>query len=320
MADVITNVINEFRNYIGWTFDRFGWGSVLDILLVTAVFYALLYAIRGTQAVQLLRGLIVVSLIIVLITTSVQGTFTAFGWLVDRTLTALLVAIPVIFQPELRRGLERLGRAGLMLRSTPQESATQIVNSIARAARELSDRRHGALMVIEQETGLQQIAETGVRLDAAVTSDLLITIFHPKTPLHDGAVIIRDARIIAATAVLPLSESPPADRHIGTRHLAAIGVTEVSDAIAVIVSEETGAISVARHGRMVRNLDDGRLARLLHRWYATRSRRFPELLRPEYEDGAELAGDGAGTREDDDGSNGIDQMAVEGSTVMVNTE
>lgn len=273
-------VIQDIQNFIGWTFSQFTWISLVDIALVTAVFYALLYAIRGTQAVQLLRGLIVVTLIIILVTGSVLDNLTAFRWLVSRTLTALLVAIPVIFQPELRRALERLGRAGLILRPTSKESTTRIVSSVSRAARELSERRHGALIVIERETGLENIAETGTRMDALISSDLLVTIFHPKTPLHDGAVIVRDDRVIAATAVLPLPESPPADRSTGTRHLAALGITAVSDAIAVVVSEETGTISVARFGRIVRNLDEGRLSRLLYRWYARSQRRVAGPLEP----------------------------------------
>ncbi len=293
-------VFRDIQNYLVWTFSQFTWISALDILLVAALFYVLLYAIRGTQAVQLLRGLIVVTLIIILVTTSVLDNLTAFAWLVSRTLTALLVAIPVIFQPELRRALERLGRAGLMSRSSSEEGAAQVIGSISRAARELADRRHGALIVVEQETGLQDIVDTGIQMDAKISSDLLITIFHPKTPLHDGAVIVRDDRVVAATAVLPLPESPQADRSMGTRHLAAIGVTEISDAIVIVVSEETGTISVARHGRMVRNLDEGRLSRLLYRWFATpRERRFTGLLGLLRDEPAEVSPDGAGELEDE---------------------
>ncbi len=313
MADVLREVLLNIENYIGWTFSQFRWTSTpIDIALVTAVFYALLYAIRGTQAVQLMRGLIVVTLIIILVTTGVLDTLIAFGWLVSHTLTALLVAIPVIFQPELRRALERLGRAGVVPRRTTEEAATRVISSIRRATRELSDRRHGALIVVEQETGLQNIAETGIEMDAVISSDLLITIFHPKTPLHDGAVIVRGDRVIAATAVLPLPSNPPADRHMGTRHLAAIGVTEVSDAIAVVVSEETGAISVARFGRMVRNLDDGRLARLLHRWYASRERRFVDLLRPIRRVPVTASTDGDSGLEDESS----DSALLEGTTVI----
>lgn len=289
-------ILQAINNYIGWTFSQFTWSSVIDIALVTMVFYALLYAIRGTQAIQLVRGVIVVMLIIILVTTSVLDSLTAVGWLVSHTLTALLVAIPVIFQPELRRALERLGRAGLVPRSTPEESTARVVSSVSRAARELSDRRHGALIVIEREIGLQNIAETGIKMDALISSDLLMTIFYPNTPLHDGAAIVRDDRVIAATAVLPLPESPSADRSMGTRHLAAIGVTEISDALVVVVSEETGTISVARYGRMVRNLDEGRLSRLLYRWYTRHGRRLTGDLGNV---SSEVAKDGAGGPEDE---------------------
>lgn len=313
----MAGVLREIQNYIVWTFSQFDWVSVIDIVLVTGLFYVLLYAIRGTQAVQLLRGLIVVTLIIILVTTSVLDNLTAFGWLVSRTLTALLVAIPVIFQPELRRALERLGRAGLLPRSTSEESITRVISGISRAARELSDRRHGALVVVEQETGLEDIAETGIRMNALISSDLLITIFHPKTPLHDGAVIVRDDRIIAATAVLPLPESPQADRSMGTRHLAAVGVSEVSDAIVIVVSEETGTISVARHGRMVRNLDEGRLSRLLYRWFATpRERRIIDFLGPFRSEEGETSPDGSDGLEDFP----PEELTVEGRAVAAETE
>lgn len=306
-------VIQDIQNFVGWTFSQFTWISLVDIALVTAVFYALLYAIRGTQAVQLLRGLIVVTLIIILVTTSVLDNLTAFRWLVSRTLTALLVAIPVIFQPELRRALERLGRAGLILRPTSKESTTRIVSSVSRAARELSERRHGALIVIERETGLENIAETGTRMDALISSDLLVTIFHPRTPLHDGAVIVRGDRVVAATAVLPLPENPSATRSMGTRHLAALGVTAVSDAIAVVVSEETGTISVARFGRIARNLDEGRLSRLLYRWYARSERRVAGAFEPLEDelttDVASISGDGS-----------VEERPMEEPAAVVGTE
>lgn len=309
-------VLQNIQHYLGWTFSQFSWISLIDIALVTGVFYALLYVIRGTQAVQLMRGLIVVTLIIILVTTSVLDNLTAFGWLVSNTLTALLVAIPVIFQPELRRALERLGRAGLVPRPTSDEAATRVISSVCRAARELADRRHGALIVLEQTTGLQHIADTGIRMDAMISSDLLVTIFHPKTPLHDGAVIVRDDRVIAATAVLPLTESPPADRTIGTRHMAAIGVTERTDAIVVVVSEETGTMSVARHGRMVRHLDEGRLSRLLHRWYASarRESRFFELLGPLRRSPISATVDGSSEPDEEEQETPIERPAVVAET------
>jgi diadenylate cyclase len=235
---------------------------VLDIFLVALVFYALLYFIQGTRAVQLLRGTIVVALLAVL-----AGSFfrlTAFNWLVSKSIPALLVAIPVIFQPELRRALERLGRPGMLLARRSATTA-QTINIISRAAGALAQQRFGALIVIERSTGLQDFIDTGVLLDAHLSEDLLLSIFYKNSALHDGAVIVREDRVVAAACMLPLSESNTLDRDLGTRHRAAIGVTEGTDAIAVVVSEERGSIAVAQNGHLVRRLDEGELNRLLYR-------------------------------------------------------
>jgi diadenylate cyclase len=246
---------------------RLDWTAVIDILLVSAIFYVLLTLIQGTQAVQLLRGIVIIVVITVVITSVFQ--LTAFSWLIRNSLPALLVAIPVVFQPELRRLLERLGRSpGGFLSLRSQETVlSQVTQTISQACSQLSVARHGALIVLERETGLQDIIETGVNLNASVTQELLSTIFFPNTALHDGAVIIRQDRIVAAGCVLPLSTVEGGDRHLGTRHRAALGVTEGSDAIAVVVSEETGIISIAHNGRMIRRLDEKRLARVLAAFY-----------------------------------------------------
>ncbi|OGO08521.1 MAG: TIGR00159 family protein, partial [Chloroflexi bacterium RBG_13_66_10] len=197
----------------------------------------------------------------------------AFSWLLRTALPALLVAIPVIFAPEIRRALERLGRAGF-LRSLGQAS-TQIertINAICSASGRLADHRHGALIVIERENRLEEYLDTGVRLDALLTSQLLLQIFYVNTPLHDGAAIIRGDRIAAAACVLPLSAggtlSRSPERQMGLRHRAALGISEVSDAVAVIVSEESGAISVTHNGRMIRRLDLNRLRNILTAFYS----------------------------------------------------
>lgn len=238
--------------------------SILDILLVALVFYGLFYLIQGTRAVQLLRGILLVIFLAVLASNIFQ--LTAFSWLIRNSIPALLVAIPVIFQPELRRALERLGRPGTLLsrRNTP---TAQIVNIIARSAGELSKHQFGALIVLEGSTGLQDFVDTGIVLDARASSDLLLSIFHKNTALHDGAVIIREDRVAAAACMLPLSESRALERELGTRHRAAVGVTEGTDAIAIVISEETGAISVAYNGRLVRRMDEGELSRVLRRLY-----------------------------------------------------
>jgi len=248
---------------VWWVISRINALAVVDILLVAAIVYGFLQLIRGTQAVQLLRGIILIILIVVL----VSGVFrlTAFNWLLRNAIPALLVSIPVVFQPELRRALERLGRAGGIV-SWPlhEEQRDWLVEEIVKAAVALSKVRHGALIVLERETGLQDYIDTGVILDSRVSAELLMTIFYPSTALHDGAVIIREDRIVAAACVLPLSEiMVVVDGHVGTRHRAAVGITEQTDAISVVVSEETGIISVARAGRMVRHLDERRLRTVL---------------------------------------------------------
>ena len=246
---------------------RLTWISVIDILLVSLIFYWLFTLIQGTQAVQLLRGIIVIVVITVVITSVFE--LTAFSWLIRTSLPALLVAIPVVFQPELRRLLERLGRStGGFLNVRSQETARrQVIEVVAQACNQLSQVRHGALIVLERETGLQDIIETGVMLNAQVSRELLLTIFFPNTALHDGAVIIREDRVVAAGCVLPLSVTDGGDRHLGTRHRAALGVTEISDAISVVVSEETGIISIAHNGRMIRRLDEKRLVKVLTAFY-----------------------------------------------------
>ena len=250
-----------------WYVQRFDWIDALDILLVTFIFFWLLYLVRGTRAVPLLRGMIFLIILVTLL--SGVARLRAFGWLTQKALPALLVAIPVVFQPELRRALERLGRAGALFGRTTGSRATleQTLAAIAQACNILSGRRYGALIVLERETGLQELADSGVFLDAAISPELLVTIFDPHTTLHDGAVIVQHGRALAAACVLPLSTAFLADRELGLRHRAAIGVTEESDAIAVVVSEERGSISITHNGRIIRNLDTKRLEAVLHAFY-----------------------------------------------------
>lgn len=239
--------------------------AVIDILLVTALIYGLLYLMRGTPAVQLARGIIVIFVGLYFLINLLP--LPAFRWVVAQSIPVLLIAVPVIFQPEIRRGLERLGRTRFLFGwSTSQPEMTRVIQQVARAAKRLSERRHGALIVFERTTGLQELIETGVSIDSGVTAELLLTIFYPNTALHDGAVIIREDRIVAAACVLPLAGDVP-DQQMGTRHRAALGVTQQTDALVVVVSEETGVISLAYSGRIIRNLDEGRLTRLLLAFY-----------------------------------------------------
>jgi len=250
-----------------WYLQRLEWIDALDILLVALIFFWFLYVARGTRAVSLLRGVILFIIVITLLSSGTR--LRALGWLTQKVLPALLVAVPVIFQQELRRALERLGRAGAMLGRATGDRAVieQSLTAIAQACHALAERRCGALIVMERDTGLQEFADEGVLLDAAITPELLMTIFDPHTPLHDGAVIVRHGRVLAAACVLPLSTAFLADRELGLRHRSAIGVTEDSDAIAVVVSEERGSISIAHNGRIIRNLNAKRLEAVLHAFY-----------------------------------------------------
>lgn len=249
-------------------FSRFTWQSAVDVLLVATAFFGIFRLFRGTQAVQLLRGVLILVLVYAVVTSLLE--LTAFGWLMRNLLPAILVAIPVIFQPELRRALERLGRtAPVFTRPAREQPVAHLVNELVSAARALSAHRHGAIIVLEGSTGLQEYIETGVRVGSRVSSELLQTIFYPGTMLHDGAVIIREDRIVSAACVLPLSQREFSDSQLGTRHRAALGISEQSDCVAIVISEETGIISVARNGRMVRRLDDRQLQKILTSFYQT---------------------------------------------------
>ncbi len=222
---------------------------------------------RGTQAVVLLRGVILLVVAVALL----GGFFRlrAFTWLLRSTLPALLLAIPVIFQPEIRRALERLGRASVFLSFNERETHSQsVITAICTACQRLSEKRYGALIVIEREVGLQEYIDTGVKMEALVSAELLAQIFFKDTPLHDGAVVLQNGRIISAACVLPLStETNLAQQQFGLRHRAALGISEVSDAVAVVVSEQTGTISVTHNGKMIRRLDAARLQNILTAFY-----------------------------------------------------
>ncbi len=259
----------EFLNEILFIFQRINWLSVLDLVLVTLIFFTILMMLRDTKSTILLRGVIFLVILLALLTQFIE--LPAFSWLIQTTLPALLLAIPVIFAPEIRRGLERLGRAGsanLFRKSLASEEAIKItMHMISVACARLSARRHGALIVLERIDTLQEYVATGVYLDAVVSAELLLQIFYPNSPLHDGAVVISGNRILAASCVMPLSASGilnrTPERQMGLRHRAALGSSEACDAIVVVVSEETGSISVAQAGRLIRGLDSDRLENML---------------------------------------------------------
>lgn len=239
---------------------------LIDIAIVALIFYWLLGVIRGTRAVQLLRGIGVVLAISILLSSLLP--LDTLRWLLTNAIQpALFVAIPVLFQPELRRALESLGRTNdIFMRGFSRNNRSELletINGVSRAAQQLSQQGVGALMVLEREVGLQDYADRGVIIDARLAIPLLLNIFYPNSPLHDMAVILRGNRILAANVVLPLSEDVGGPRRYGTRHRAAKGISEQSDAIAVVVSEETGAISLMNDGRMVSYLNEARLRSML---------------------------------------------------------
>jgi len=244
-------------------FKEFNWQAIIDIVLVTIIIYQLLMLIKGTRAVQLLKGLFVLLIVSVL---SRQLGLKTLTWIVDNVWTMLLVALPVVFQPELRRALEQLGRGKFITmhpNSTTAEEYKKLIDELVRCTQVLSQSRIGALIVIEKQTGIQEFIDTGVKIDGVVSSEFLVNIFIPKSPLHDGAVILRGDRVAAAGCFLPLTQDSGLQKDLGTRHRAAIGLSEVSDAIVIIVSEETGVISTAKNGQLSRFLDDKSLRDLL---------------------------------------------------------
>ena len=268
MNDVIDGLIDNLT----FVFARLDYFGIVDVILVTAIFFIIFRWLRETQAMVLLRGVLLLIALISLLTS--LEVLPAFSWLVRTTLPALLLVIPVIFAPEIRRALERLGRAGTILDGGRATSSTEIqdtITDVVGATARLSDRRHGALIVLQRADNLDEYIQSGVRMDSEVTPELILQIFYPNTPLHDGAVIIVGSKLVSASSVLPLSASgvlsKSPERQMGLRHRAALGISEVSDAVAVVVSEETGSISVVNAGRMIRRLDAERLENILRALY-----------------------------------------------------
>ena len=242
---------------------RIDLAAVVDIVIVSLAIYWLLLLIQGTTAMTVLRGAVVLLLGAFVLSRVLD--LRMLNWILRNSLTGLVIAVLVIFQPEIRRALERLGRTGLRSVLGRQEHRDAI-DVVVRAATRLARAHTGALILLERETGLQDVIDTGIPVNGSLSVELLATIFHPNSPLHDGAVVVRDDRVIAAGCTLPLSEAPlPADH--GMRHRAGLGIAERSDAVVVIVSEERGAISLASNGRMAPALDEQRLSRQLHRLF-----------------------------------------------------
>jgi diadenylate cyclase len=256
-ADLLGSSIAWFRAH---------WREVLDLALVAGIFYYLFRLMRGTRAAQMFVGLVLV-VVASLIASWLK--LAALNYIADSLRAVWIVVFVILFQPELRGALMSLGKGRLFSAFTRGEEFT-ILGEIVRAAESLSDRRCGAIIVIEREVGLKNYVETGTPVEGRITHELLTTLFTPPSPLHDGAAIISGNRVLAAGCILPLSQNPRLIYALGTRHRAALGVSEETDAVVVVVSEESGAISIAERGRLLRNLDPGALRSTLSTFFRLR--------------------------------------------------
>lgn len=258
----MANIVDTARMALWNIGHRLGPMEIVDILVTAVIIYEILLLMHQTRGSAVLKGLV-----LLLLATAVSTLFglTALNWMLMSVIKNGALVLVVLFQPELRKALEQLGRGAVLdnHRGESNESPEHIIDEIILCLNNLSHRKVGALIVFEQKTGLQDIIETGTTIDGRISAPLLENIFEPKTPLHDGAVIIRGERVIAGACILTLTENTKVDRALGTRHRAAIGVSETTDAVVLIVSEETGIISMARGGMIERNLDNKRMRAIL---------------------------------------------------------
>lgn len=241
--------------------------DMIDWLIVSSMIYRLILLIRGTRSLRILIGL---GILFIPVFISPWFKLSTIYFILMNILPMGFIALVVIFQPELRRALEHIGRGSGFSKNFfvfEDEDLIRMIGELKKTANAISRKKVGALLVMERETGLQEYIETGTKLNADISSELLVSVFEPNTPLHDGAVLIREDKIVAASCFLPLSESPSIEKELGTRHRAAIGISEISDALVIVISEETGAISLVFNGRMTRNIDAETLGKLLTRMY-----------------------------------------------------
>ena len=234
--------------------------NLLDVAVVWYAIYKLMMLLRGTKAVQLFKGIVVIVIIKLL---SWYIGLSTVSWIMDQVINWGIIAIIIIFQPEIRRGLEHLGRVTFVHNRKQGAEEEKMVKALDQAIQYMSKRRIGALITIQMNTGLEDYIETGIKLDADITGALLINIFIPNTPLHDGAVIIKDNKIAVAAAYLPLSESNLIPKALGTRHRAAVGISEVTDALTIVVSEETGGVTITKNSELLRDLTQNDYLKLL---------------------------------------------------------
>ncbi len=255
-----------------------GWFDVLDILIVAVILYKIYVMLKDTRAITLVKGVLVL-LVLTLICSWFE--LHVISWLLQKTVTLLFVALPIVFQPELRRALEHLGQGSFWGAQTllNDEQARSVVNELTKAVKQLSATKTGALLVIERDMGLNDISATGIRIEGLISADFLLNVFIVNTPLHDGAAVIRGNRLIAAGCLLPLTENRSLSTELGTRHRAAIGLSEQCDALIVVVSEETGTISVAENGHIMRHLDIDTLRAVLMPAFASPQESIRDMVR-----------------------------------------
>ncbi len=265
---------------MGWNLThRLGLVDIIDILIVAFILYELLLLTRHTRGSALLKGLF--AILVIALLSNLLG-FVSLNWLLVSILQNGAVVLVILFQPELRKALEKMGRSRIFGKNSMNsldDDRERIIAELVQTAVDLSKRRVGALIVFEQKTGLQDYIETGTRLNADISAPLLENIFEPNTPLHDGAVVIRDDQIMAAACILPLAEASGVSRELGTRHRAAVGLSENTDAIILVVSEETGIVSLARDGFLRRPLTVDELKDVLSELYSEKKGKLSTLLR-----------------------------------------
>ena len=267
------------RNMLWNLTHRIGIIDIIDILIVAAIIYELLLLTRHTRGSALLKGLFL--LLVIMVVSNLLG-LKSLNWLLLAILQNGALVLVILFQPELRKALERMGRSKLLTKSNRRnvdEERDTVISEIVQTVVDLSRRRVGALLVFERQTGLEDVIETGIRLNAEVSAPLLENIFEPNTPLHDGAAVIRDDQVIAAACILPLAEASGVSRELGTRHRAAVGISENTDAAVVVVSEETGIVSMARDGALKRPLSTDELKAFLNDYYSITNSGISSFLR-----------------------------------------
>lgn len=258
MEEVIQNVVSFVERYI--TIPKVGVTDIVEIVIIAALIYEIMIWIKNTRAWTLFKGIVI---LIVFVLLAAIFNLNTILWIADKTLNVGIIAAIIVFQPELRRALEQLGRKNFInniftfddSKNTNERFSDRTITELVKATYELAKHKTGALIVIEKEISLTEYERTGIAIDSEISNQLLINIFEHNTPLHDGAVVIRGDRIVAATCYLPLSDNMELSKELGTRHRAGVGVSETTDSFTIIVSEETGKVSVAEGGKLIRNVD-----------------------------------------------------------------